>query len=66
MREVIISAVRRIDPNIIDATGNQKWHRVRVHGVDLDRYGRDPGGMELIQREMEAGANSVRLVWTLR
>lgn len=40
MQEVLLSAARRIDLNIINATGDQKWHRVRFHGVDLEHYSR--------------------------
>lgn len=45
MRGVILSAVKRADPNIIDATEDQNWHRVRIHGVDLERYSRELRGI---------------------
>lgn len=57
--ETIPTAVRGIDLNIIGTTGEQKWNQVQVHSVDPERYGRERGGMELIQKETEAGANSV-------
>lgn len=64
MREVILSTARKVHSNIIKATGDQKWHRVRVHSVDLERYGRESGRIELIQREMETESDGVQLVWT--
>lgn len=64
--KVILSVARRINSNIIDVIGDQKWHRVRVHGVDLERYGRESGGIELIKWKSEAEAESVKIAWTLR
>lgn len=66
MREVILTAARMVDLNIIDAIGDQRWHRVHVHVVDLQCYDRKPGSMELIQREIEKGAEDMKLVWTPR
>lgn len=48
MRETILSPATEVDLNIIDTTGYQKRHRVHVYGKDLERYGREPRGMELI------------------
>lgn len=59
LREMILTATRRVDTNNIDATGNQRWHRVRVHRVDLECYGREPGGIKLIQREIETGTDNL-------
>lgn len=64
MQEGILTAGRRVDPNIIDATGEQRWHCVHVHSVYLEQYGRELGGKELIQWEIEGGADSVMLAWT--
>lgn len=66
MREVILSAARTVDPNIIDATGHPRRGRVRAHGVDPEHYDRKPVGMELKQLEMEAPAEGLRLAWTPR
>lgn len=66
MRQVILTEARRVDHNIIDAIGNQKLHRVRVQGVDLEFYSRESDDMELIQWEIETGTDSVRLACTPR
>lgn len=39
-RELLLQVARKFDLNIIDVTGNQRWHHLQVHGVDLNRYGR--------------------------
>lgn len=61
IREVILSSARMVNFSIIDPTGDQKWPRVGVHGVDLEHYSRDPKDMELMQWEIQAGANYVTL-----
>lgn len=66
MGEEKLSAARRIDHNIIDATREQKWHQILVHGVDLQRYGRESDGMKSIQREIEEGADRMTLAGTPR
>lgn len=66
LRQIILSVARMVNPNIINATNDQKWYQVHVHSVDLEQYGRKLEMMELIQREIEVGANSVQLAWTPR
>lgn len=36
MREVILSAALRVNPNLIDGNGDENFHRVCVHRVDLE------------------------------
>lgn len=36
IREVMLMAARIVDPNVIDKTRDQKYHRVRVYGVELE------------------------------
>lgn len=64
-QELILNAARQIHQDITDATGHQKWHRIRVHGVDIDRY-RHKGGKELLQDEIFYGGDSIKLAWTLQ
>lgn len=49
LRETVMKMARNADIAIIDVTGDQKWDRIRVHSVYLERYGREPGGIELLQ-----------------
>lgn len=63
--ELVMKVTRQIDQNIIDVTGDLRWHRIRVHGVDIDRY-RHEGYMELLQHEIFLGGDSIQLAWTLQ
>lgn len=38
------------------------WHHLQVHGVDLERYSRQPNMMKTIQTEIEAGQDNIKLV----
>lgn len=51
MKEAIVTTARKIDPAIVDVTGDQMWHLRQVHSVNLERYDRQTGGMELLQRK---------------
>lgn len=64
MSEEILTVAKRVDPNVIDLMGDQKWHRFHVYGVELERYNKEPGGMDLIPREIESGADKVKLAST--
>lgn len=66
LKEAILMTARGIDPAIIDLTWDQKWHHLRVHSVDLERYSRQTGGIELLPEEIEAGSSNIRLAWTSR
>lgn len=52
---------RKINPAIIDVTGDQKWHRLRLQSVDLERYDRQSGDIELLQEEIEAELSDIKL-----
>lgn len=43
--ELLLRATRKYHPEIIDVIRVHRWHRLRVHRVDLDRYGRQLNGM---------------------
>lgn len=58
--------VRRTDLTIVDLTGNQKWHRLQIQTVDLERYSRQTGGIELLQAKIKEGTRIIKLVWTPR
>lgn len=45
---------------------DQKWHRLKIHSVNLERYNGQTGGMELLQAEKEAETNNIKLAWTPR
>lgn len=44
---LILKAVRQLDQDITNVTGEQRWYKVIVHGVDLGRY-HHKRGMKLI------------------
>lgn len=66
MKEVILVTARRIDQTIIDVTRDQRWYELQIHSVNLVRYERQMGDMELMQAEIEAGTCNIKLAWTLR
>lgn len=37
LQEAVMKAERKIDLAIINVTVDQKWHMLRVHGVDLEQ-----------------------------
>lgn len=64
LKEVILMTTRRIDPAIIFLIEDQRRHQLRIHTVDLERYTRRMSGMELQQKEIEAGNSSIKLAYT--
>lgn len=58
--ESVLIAARQLNKEITNAIGNQRWHKVRVHRVDLRRYGQK-GSMELLQKEIFHGGDSHQL-----
>ena len=44
-REIVIKAARKVDAGIVDIETNELWERVKMHGVNFDRYlGKKTGG----------------------
>lgn len=66
LKEDTLMTGRRIDSAIINITGNQKCHRLRMHCVDLERDRRQTEVIELLQVEIEAGTDNIKLSWTPR
>lgn len=64
MKEVILVTARQIDRSIININGDQKWHQLAIHIVNLERYGRQTRGMERLQVEIEVGTTNIKLVQT--
>lgn len=58
-RELLLQWMRMYNPEIFGVTGNQRLHRLRVHGVELDMYSRQPNGMEKMKAEIETGSDNI-------
>jgi len=44
-REIVIKAARKVDAGIVDIETNELWEKVKMHGVNFDRYlGKKTGG----------------------
>jgi hypothetical protein len=48
----VMAAVQKLDPEVAYMDRTEKWCKLRVHGVALDRYMTE-GGLELARREIE-------------
>jgi hypothetical protein len=53
-KETILKAIRKHDPGIVDLQTNEDWSRVKVHGIELGRYGKSPDGLQMLRQEIEA------------
>jgi len=53
-KETILKAIRKYDPAIVDLRTNEDWSRVKVHGIELGRYGKSPDGLRILRQEIEA------------
>jgi len=53
-KETILKAIRKYDPGIVDLRTNEDWSRVKVHGIELSRYGKSPAGLRILRQEIEA------------
>jgi hypothetical protein len=53
-KETILKAIRKHDAGIIDLQTNEDWSRVKVHGIELSRYGKSPDGLQMLRQEIEA------------
>lgn len=48
----VIAAVQKLDPEVTDVEKTEKWRKLRVHGVELDRY-MGEGRLEVAREEIE-------------
>jgi len=48
----VMAAVQKLDADVVYMDKTEKWCKLRVHGVALDRYMAE-GGLELARREIE-------------
>ena len=53
-KEVILKAIRKHDDRIVDLRTNEHWTRVKIHGLELNRYGKSPEGLRILRQEIEA------------
>jgi len=62
-REVVIRAARRVDTGIVDIETSELWERVKMHGVNFDRYlgKKTGGGLEKLRSELQAENEGVVL-----
>lgn len=50
---IVIAAAGSLDPGVIEMEKTEKWRKMRVHGVSLDRY-LSEGGLETAREEIES------------
>jgi len=62
-REIVIRAARKVDAGIVDIKTNELWERVKMHGVNFDRYlgKKMGGGLEKLRQELQAENEGVVL-----
>jgi len=62
-REIVIKAARKVDTGIVDIETNELWERVKMHGVNFDRYlgKKTGGGLEKLRQELQAENEGVVL-----
>jgi len=62
-REIVIKAARKVDAGIVDIETNELWERVKMHGVNFDRYlgKKTGGGLEKLRHELQAENEGVVL-----
>lgn len=53
----VMTAVQELDSAVIDVEKTEKWRKLRVHGVALDRYMTE-GGLDLAREEIEVMTGS--------
>jgi len=61
--EIVIRTARKVDAGIVDIETNQLWERVKMHGVNFDRYlgKKTRGGLEKLRQELQAENEAVVL-----
>jgi hypothetical protein len=62
-REIVLKAAREIDAGVVDIETNEIWERVKMHGVNFDRYlgKKTGGGLEKLRQELQAENEGVVL-----
>jgi hypothetical protein len=62
-REIVIKAARKVDVGIVDIETNELWERVKMHGVNFDRYlgKKMGGGLEKLRQKFQAENEGVVL-----
>jgi len=62
-REIVIKAARKENPGIVDIETNELWEKVKMHGVNFDRYlgKKTGGGLEKLRSELQAENEGVVL-----
>jgi len=62
-REIVLKAARKVDAGIVDIETNELWERVKMHGVNFDRYmgKKTGGGLEKLRQELQAENEGVVL-----
>jgi DNA-binding ferritin-like protein len=53
----VMDAVQDLDPAVIDVEKTERWRKLRVHGVDLDRYMTEEG-LDLVREVTEVMTDS--------
>lgn len=53
----VMSAVQKLDPAVVSIEKTEKWRKLRVHGVALDRYMTE-SGLDLAREEIEVMTGS--------
>lgn len=48
----VMSTMQKLDPAVINVEKTEKWRKLRVHGVALDRY-MSEGGLDVAREEIE-------------
>jgi hypothetical protein len=62
-REIVIKTARKVDAGIVDIETNELWEKVKMHGVNFDRYlgKKTGGGLEKLREELQAENEGVVL-----
>jgi len=62
-REIAIKAARKVDAGIVDIETNELWERVKMHGMNFDRYlgKKTGGGLEKLRQKLQAENEGVVL-----
>ena len=61
--EIVIKAGRKVDAGIVDIETNELWEKVKVHGINFDRYlgNKTGGGLDKLSQELQAENEGVVL-----
>jgi len=62
-REIVIKAARKVDAGMVDIESVELWEKVKMHGVNFDRYlgKKTGGGLEKLRKELQAENEGVVL-----